>query len=122
MQQGDGLVNGVLEQPFWSDYLHDAHLQAFNTQDELREKAGSQLQDLLELHQQWSAGQLTAEAKTHVREQLVALADELVIPHNVVLTEQPLPDSTVLGFYERIQNDYNELARRLTRQALIQFS
>lgn len=122
LQQGDGLVNGVLEQPFWSDYLHDAHLQAFNTQDELREKAGSQLQDLLELHQQWSAGQLTAEAKTHVREQLVALADELVIPHNVVLTEQPLPDSTVLGFYERIQNDYNELARRLTRQALIQFS
>ncbi|MGL5995435.1 MAG: NEL-type E3 ubiquitin ligase domain-containing protein [Pseudomonas proteolytica] len=119
MQHGDGLVNGLLEQPFWSDYLHDAYLQDFNAQGERRDKAGGQLQDLLELQQQWATGQLPAEAKARLREQLVALADELVIPHSVVLADQALPDSTVLGLYEHIQHDYNELARRLTRQALI---
>lgn len=118
MQHGDGLVNGLLEQPFWSDYLHDAYLQDFNAQGEQRDKAGSQLQELLELQQQWATGQLPAEAKARLREQLVALADELVIPYSVVLADQVLSDSTVLGLYEHIQHDYNELARRLTRQAL----
>ena len=117
LQQGDGLINGLLEQPFWSDYLHEAYLGAFNAQRRLRTEAGSHLQDLLELHEQWVAAPTDS-----VREQLTRLADDLVIPYSVVLTEEAFSDSTVLGFYDHIQHDYNELARRLTREALLKAS
>ena len=117
LQQGDGLVDGLLEQPFWNDYLHDAHLDAFNAQAEQRQKAGSQLQDLLELHEQW-----IGEPTDELRRQLTHLADALVIPHNVVLAEQAFSDTAVLGFYTHIQRDYTELARRLTREALLRAS
>ncbi|WP_237151273.1 NEL-type E3 ubiquitin ligase domain-containing protein [Pseudomonas sp. ADAK18] len=117
-EQGDGLVNGLLEQPFWSDYLHDAYLEEFNTQREKRANAGSQLEDLLEAQQEWASAQVTPERKASLREQLITLADELVIPHTVVLAEQPLSDATVRDLYDHIQHDYNELGRRLTRDAL----
>lgn len=117
-EQGDGLVNGLLEQPFWSDYLQDAHLEEFNTQREKRNNAGSQLEDLLDAQKEWASPQVTPERKAELREQLITLANELVIPHIVVLTEQPLSDATVRKLYDDIQHDYNELGRQLTRQAL----
>jgi len=118
LEQGDGLVNGLLEQPFWSDYLHDAYLEEFNSQSEKREKAGSQLEDLLDTQKEWSSAQVTPERKASLREQLITLANELLIPHSVVLAEQPLSEATVRKLYDDIQHDYNELGRRLTRQAL----
>ena len=69
------------------------------------------------MHEQWVAGPTDS-----VREQLTRLADDLVIPYSVVLTEEAFSDSTVLGFYDHIQHDYNELARRLTREALLKAS
>lgn len=118
LEQGDGLVNGLLEQPFWSDYLHDTYLEEFNSQSEKREKAGSQLEDLLDTQKEWSSAQVTPERKASLREQLITLANELLIPHSVVLAEQPLSEATVRKLYDDIQHDYNELGRRLTRQAL----
>ncbi len=118
LEQGDGLVNGLLEQPFWSDYLQDAHLEEFNTQREKRNNAGSQLEDLLDAQKEWASPQVTPERKAELREQLITLADELVIPYTVVLAEQPLSDATVRKLYDDIQYDYNELGRKLTRQAL----
>ncbi|KAA6176257.1 hypothetical protein F3K50_08710 [Pseudomonas marginalis] len=118
LEQGDGLVNGLLEQPFWNDYLQDAHLEEFNTQGEKRNNAGSQLEDLLDAQKEWASPQVTPERKAELREQLITLANELVIPHIVVLTERPLSDATVRKLYDDIQHDYNELGRQLTRQAL----
>lgn len=62
---------------------------------------------------------MTPERKAHLREQLIALADELVIPHSVVLDDAPLSDATVMRLYRNIEDEYKELARRLTRQALL---
>lgn len=117
-ENGDGLVNGLLEQQFWSDYLHDAYLEQFNTRSAQREKAGSLLGDLLDAQKEWASTHLTPERKAALREQLTTLANELDIPHNVALAEQPLPDATVRKLYDDIQHDYNELSRQLTRQAL----
>ncbi|AZF35860.1 hypothetical protein C4J88_1061 [Pseudomonas sp. R4-39-08] len=119
LSQGDGLVNGILEQPFWADYLHDAHLEAFKAQAEKRTHAGSQLEDLRDAHTQWIGAEVTPERKARLREQLITLANELTIPHTVVLAEEPFSDATVQRLYSDIQDDYNELARRLTRQALL---
>jgi hypothetical protein len=118
LEQGEGLVDGMLEQGFWSDYLQDAYLQDFTVQREARNHAGSQLDDLLELQKEWSDAQVTPQRKADVRQRLVALADELAIAVSEVLTDEPLSDETVLRLYTHIQRDYNELARRLTRQAL----
>ncbi len=52
-------------------------------------RTGSHLQDLLELHEQWVAAPTDS-----VREQLTRLADDLVIPYSVVLTEEAFSDET----------------------------
>ncbi len=119
LSQGDGLVDGLLEQPFWYSYLQDTHLDAFTAQAEQRAHAGSQLDDLQDAHREWISDQVTPERKAHLREQLIALADELVIPHSVVLDDAPLSDATVMRLYRNIEDEYKELARRLTRQALL---
>lgn len=119
LSQGDGLVKGVLEQPFWADYLRNTHKEAFEAQAEKRAHAGSQLEDLRDAHQEWISDQVTPERKAHLREQIITLANELNFPHTVVLAEEPFSDATVKRLYEDIQYDYNELARRLTRQALL---
>lgn len=117
-EQGDGLVNGLLGQLFWDDYLHETYQAQFQAQHAKREIAGSQLEDLLDAHHQWLAPQLSAEDRIKRRQQLLSLADDLVLPHSSVLTEEDFSQATVQRFYEHIQHDYNELARRLTRQAL----
>ena len=98
--------------------MHDAYLEQFNTRSAQREKAGSLLGDLLDAQKEWASTHLTPERKAALREQLTTLANELDIPHNVALAEQPLPDATVRKLYDDIQHDYNELSRQLTRQAL----
>jgi hypothetical protein len=117
-EEGDGLVDGMLKQPFWSDYLQDTYLEAFNTRREARNQAGSQLEDLLDLQKQWADASVSTERKARLREQLVALADALEIAQDEALSDQPLADDTVLRLYTHIQRDYIELGRQLTRQAL----
>ena len=118
LEQGDGLVNGLLEQPFWEDYLKDAYLEAFTTEFNKRDKASGQLTDLLEAHREWSSDPVTPERQAQLRAQLITLANELVIPQTVVLAEQPLSDAVVIRLYDQLKHDYEELGRRLTRDAL----
>lgn len=118
LEKGDGLVNGVLEQPFWDDYLQDAHLDAFKVQREQRAQAISQMIDLHSAHEEWASASVTPEREAQLREQIVTLANELVIPHSVVLSKEPLSDTTLKRLYDDIADHYQQLERQLTRQAL----
>jgi hypothetical protein len=117
-ERGNGLVDGMLEQPFWNEYLQEKYVESFNQALEQRAEAGSQLEDLLEAHREWVSPSVSVERKATLRTQLVSLADTLNLAQAEVLEEQPLSDATVNTFYEHIQRDYRDLARRLTRQAL----
>ena len=118
LEYGNGLIDGLLQQDFWSDYLEETYRVQFDTRREQRAQAGSQLDDLIEAQQQWLAAEETSVRKAQLRKQLTDLADALVIPYDEVLSEQTLSQATIKRFYEHIQHDYKELGRKLTRQAL----
>lgn len=117
-EQGDGLVDGLLHQNVWSDYLHHTYKARFDTAHELRAQAGSRLDTLIETHSQWIAADASAEQKAALREHLLELAQQLAMPEGWVLTQAPLSDATVIRFYAHIERDYKELGRQLTRQAV----
>lgn len=117
-ERGDGLVNALLEQPFWSEHLQDTHQAEYQAAFQEREWAGSQLEDLQDLQREWANAQVSAPRKTELHQQLIDLADALLIPHSVVLTQEPLSTSTMMRLYADIEHAYKEVSRTLTRQAL----
>lgn len=118
LEAGAGLVNGLLEQSFWTEYLEEAHACAFKAQREQREQATSHLEDLREAHEQWRSPKVTAKRKARLQQQLTRLAETLGAAAADILAEQALSDALLKQLYEKIQDTYNALPRRLTRQAV----
>jgi hypothetical protein len=120
LEAGDGLVDGMLEQPFWDRLLRDTHAGAFQASLERANALIDPLDDLLFAQDQWaSAG---AEERSVLQPRLLSLADALNVPHADVLTGQPMSTETyerilASGFTEDIPSEQT-LARRLTRAIL----
>ncbi|SEN14661.1 C-terminal novel E3 ligase, LRR-interacting [Pseudomonas sp. ok272] len=117
-ENGDGLADGLLEQTFWSEYLHDTHPADYQVARAEREQAGSQLEDLQDLQREWASPDLSATREAELRGPLIDLADALLIPHSVVLVKEPLSTATMMRLYADIEHGYAEISRQLTRQAL----
>ncbi|WP_181157269.1 NEL-type E3 ubiquitin ligase domain-containing protein [Pseudomonas poae] len=118
-EYGDGLIDGLLQQDVWSDHLEQTYHARFEQQRSRRAEAGSQLDELIDAQRQWVAEPSGSARKSQLREQLVDLAHQLVIPNDTVLSEHPMTQATQERLYEHIQHDYKELGRQLTRQALV---
>ena len=118
LEEGDGLIDGLLQQDFWSDHLEEMHRDAFEQRREQRAQAGSDLDDLIAAQEQWHATDVASKRKAQLREQLIDLANKLIIPLDEVLSEETFSQATLERFYEHIQHNYKELGRQLTRQAL----
>lgn len=119
LEQGDGLVNGMLEQKFWSDYLRERHPGEFEQNEKTYARNVEQLEELREVQQEWAdAASLPEAQKEQLKEKLKSLAHPLSVPESVVFTGEPMTDQT----YERVYRDLGdgelELSRRLTRAAL----
>lgn len=117
--EGDGLVNQMLLESYWEQYLRDSYDQAYRDNEQLYSARFLQLDDLQTAQEQWvQSDHLTAEKKAQLRDTLSALAEAMQVPESVVFTNEPLPDE----LYNRLLNDlgYNEKEwmRQLTRQAL----
>jgi hypothetical protein len=112
-EAGDGLVNQMIEQPFWDRYLRQTYPSDFASNTALFHDR----LELLSLRREWQRAPSQSEQQTLLKS-LVRLADKLSIPLDQVLTEEPLTDAV----YESLQRDigYEEkgLSRRLTREAM----
>ncbi|RON71208.1 NEL-type E3 ubiquitin ligase domain-containing protein [Pseudomonas fluorescens] len=119
LEQGDGLVNGMLDQSFWSHYLRENWPAAFRN-NALTYEGKADLLDQLRLAQKaWVDAKTLPEAqKAPIRQHLKTLADAFPLPQSEVFTGAAMTEQT----YERLISDlgYNEqeLGRRLTRAAL----
>ena len=119
MEAGDGLVNGMIEQPFWEKYLRETYPDAYSRNDRIYQGKPELLDQVREAQRAWARSARLAEIRrAPLRRQLQDLADQLSVPHNVVFTGTEMTDAV----YERLLNDigYEEkaLSRRLTREAL----
>ena len=119
-EANDGLVDGMLEQPFWDRHLRETHAPRFQASLERANALIDPLDDLLFAQSQWAGASATDRVLLQPR--LLALADALGVPHTDVLTGQPMTAQTyerilAAGFSEDVPSEQN-LARRLTREVL----
>lgn len=126
LEQGDGLINQMLEQDFWNNYLMDTYPQAFRDNQCLHRDSTAGVDDLRSAQDDWAhylrkpADQQDAVVAEQLRQQLTTLADKMDVPHSVVLTGEPMSDAIYLRILGDSFYDENELGRRLTRAVLSQ--
>ncbi|WP_455827621.1 NEL-type E3 ubiquitin ligase domain-containing protein [Pseudomonas graminis] len=115
----DGLVNQMLLEPYWEQYLQDQHPHAFEANARHFDQQCALLDELQEAQARLAqAIGLPAEQKQALKATVQSLADALNVPHEKVLTGQPMTDDTYslllneLGYHEK------QWMRELTQQAL----
>lgn len=123
-ERGDGLVDKMLEQPFWEEHLRSSHARAFRASMERDSAVGEKIDDLLFAQKAWA--QADAQARPALSAKLLALADELNVPHAEVLTGEEMSAQTYEHILEnadtgRVPSE-KTLARRYTREALLQLA
>ncbi|WP_300627630.1 NEL-type E3 ubiquitin ligase domain-containing protein [Pseudomonas sp.] len=124
LEEGDGLVDQMLQHDFWRNYLMETHPQAFRDNVCLHTDATSGVDDLRYAQKDWArdqqkpADQRDAHVSEQLFQQLTVLADKMGVPHSVVLTGEEMSDATYLRILGDSVRDEAELSRRLTREVL----
>jgi hypothetical protein len=115
--EGDGLVDKMLEQQFWQDYLEDTYpIQAHTNKQQFQGKSDA-LDTLRSTQREWleSTSDLQrAELRTQLRE----LMNDLPVPATVVFANEPISDEIYYRLFADLGHDEQELFRQLTRKAL----
>ncbi|MCS3419317.1 hypothetical protein M2399_004354 [Pseudomonas sp. BIGb0450] len=117
MAEGDGLVNQMLLEPYWEQYLRDRYDAEYRDNEQRCTEQFLKLDDLQDTQHQWTRAQDPAQ-KELLSQSLKPLAEALGVPERVVFSRQPMSDD----LYNRLLNDLGykekEWMRRLTREAL----
>ncbi|MFJ2684675.1 NEL-type E3 ubiquitin ligase domain-containing protein [Pseudomonas sp. NPDC087342] len=120
MENGDGLVNAMLEQPFWDQYLKETWPAEFQSNAQRYERLQHLIESLREAQAEWAKAQdLLPEAqKTRLREWLRDLARQLSIPEQQIFTGEAMSEQAYNALYSDLGYRQQELARQKTRAAL----
>lgn len=118
-EAGDGLVNQMIEQPFWERYLRENWPGEIESNKRMYLEKIDLLDALRDAQAQWAqAADLPPAQRAIRRKNLADLADRLSVPHKDVFTGAPMSNET----YERLLRDLGyqekELSRQLTRDAM----
>ncbi|WP_158960998.1 dermonecrotic toxin domain-containing protein [Pseudomonas sp. PB106] len=117
-EQGDGLVDRMLDLSIWSTFLEEAYPAEYKQNFlSFQDKIG-QLEDLRILQEQWvNAADLPA-TQAQLREQMTALAKQIPVSESLIFTATTMTEQA----YGQISIDLGEqkkqLGRNLTRTAL----
>jgi hypothetical protein len=115
--EGDGLVDKMLEQQFWQDYLEATYSIQTQTNKQLYERKSDALDTLRSTQREWL--EATSELqRAELRNQLTELMADLPVTEAVVFADQPISDETYYGIFVDLANGEKDLFRHLTRQAL----
>jgi hypothetical protein len=119
LEQGDGLVNAMIEQPFWDKYLRATYSDAYSRNTRFYATKSDLLEQLRTAQRNWARSIGHPDAQRRVlRKTLLDLAQQIPVAQSELLNEGVMPDAT----YDRLLNDIGyrekELSRRLTREAL----
>jgi hypothetical protein len=119
MEAGDGLINDMIEQPFWQKYLQDTYPNEFRRNALFYETKSELLDELREVQHAWarSKGQQIAQRRA-LKQRLQDLARRLSIDDSVVLTDQDMTDEVYGQLLHDMGYEEKELSRKLTRAAL----
>ncbi|MGV8888685.1 MAG: NEL-type E3 ubiquitin ligase domain-containing protein [Pseudomonas sp.] len=119
MEAGDGLINDMIELPFWEKHLRDTYPNEFTRNIRLYEQKTELLDQLRESQQAWvsAKGGSTAH-RQNLKRHLQDLARQLDIAESSVLVDRAMTDEVYGQLLNDIGYQEKELSRRLTREAL----
>jgi len=118
-EAGDGLVNQILDVPFWETYLNKTYASELDANASLFEQKAEWLEQLRELQDNWVRSDTRLEQRhAGQRVELQELALKLAVPEPQVFTSEPMNDKLYYRIYSQIADERKELSRQLTRQAL----
>lgn len=123
MGEGDGLVNQMLLEHYWEQYLRERHDSVYRDNEQRTGEQFAKIDELQQLQAEWARSQgLEPAQKETLRQSLKRLVDELEVPESVVFSGNEMTDD----FYNRLLNDLGyrekEWMRHLTREALAKAS
>jgi hypothetical protein len=119
MEAGDGLINDMIDQPFWQKYLHDTYPNEFSRNTRFYETKSDLLEELREAQQAWASSKgLQIAQRRALKPRLLDLARRLNIDDSVVLTDQDMTDEVYGRLLHDMGYEEKELSRTLTRAAL----
>jgi hypothetical protein len=118
-EAGDGLVNQMIEQPFWEQYLRDNWPGEMEANKRVHMDKLDLLEELKSAQMNWAQSTNLPPAQRYLRRQtLTELADRFPIAREEVFTGEEMSEET----YDRLLRDIGyqekELRRQLTREAM----
>lgn len=115
-EQGDGLVNRMLEVHFWDDYLDATYADELAVNTAHFQERAVQVDELY--HDQHAWAHAEGSEKATLRASLEAQADALNIAHDEVFSAGPMRDVARTRMLDRLAYQCQERRRELTRDAL----
>ncbi|MGY3175202.1 hypothetical protein ACVWYU_004626 [Pseudomonas sp. TE12234] len=118
-ENGDGLVNKMLELDFWERFLRETYPSQFEDNKQLYLSKFEQLETLRTTQHEWvNSIHLTEVQRSELRTRLKALANDLPVPDTVIFADEPMSEDIYNRLLNDIGYDEKELSRRLTREAM----
>lgn len=118
LSEGDGLVDRMLEQAFWENYLLERYPVWMEANKRRFQNKAAQLDDLQTAQRQWADKTLTELQRQDLKNRLVALMEGFSIAETEVFVDEQMSDAIINRLLVDLGNDEKELARTLTRDAL----
>lgn len=119
-EAGDGLVNQMIEQPFWGQYLRETWPGELLANTRAHQAKADLLIDLQAAQHDWvEAAHLPPQQQYLRRHALSELARQLSIPDQEVFIEEKMSEETYSRWLEAIGDQEKELPRTLTREAMV---
>ncbi|WP_223534249.1 dermonecrotic toxin domain-containing protein [Pseudomonas sp. GL-B-16] len=113
----DGLVNRMLEQDFWGNYLIERYSVEVEANKHRYQSLFDQLETLRTTQREWLESTSDIE-KADLRNRLWELINVLPVPETVVFADEPISESDFDRFLIDLGDEEKQMARQLTREAL----
>ncbi|PMW99240.1 hypothetical protein C1X59_18195 [Pseudomonas sp. FW215-R2] len=114
-EAGDGLIDQMLDQPFWDQYLRETWPGEIEANTRAHQEKADLLIDLRAAQATWVE---SADRSPPLRRALAELARKLSIPDAAVFTPEKMSQKTYDELLEGIGRQEKALKRRLTREAM----
>ncbi|WP_053162225.1 NEL-type E3 ubiquitin ligase domain-containing protein [Pseudomonas sp. P1.8] len=119
LEEGDGLVNKMLEQDFWEQYLKEKFPIRIETNKRLYQSQYEQLETLRTTQLEWAdSSELTQTQRAELNDRLKVLANDLAIAQTLVFTEDAMSETTFESLLVDLGYQEKNMLRSLTREAL----
>lgn len=119
MEAGDGLINDMIDQPFWEKYLQDTYPNEFRRNSRLFDAKSDLMGELREVQHTWANSKgLEIALRRALKLRLQDLARRLNVDDRVVLIDEDMSDEVYSGLLDDMGYERKELSRQLTRAAL----